>query len=254
VKGAWLEDLRWPQAAARIADGAVVVIPIGARAKEHGHHLPLKTDYLVARALGDRLIRGLPVLVAPVIDFGYYPAFLRYPGSQHLRAETFMALLSDVLTGFLDQGATRLAIVNTGVSTVPPIRIVVRDLYTRRCVRIPVADIERLGLSVRRRLSRQALGGHADQFETSAVLAIEPGAVNMTLAETDYGNAPNEPQTVFYVPTEFRGDPQSGPDYSKTGVRGDPTQANAAEGEELLEEMTREIAEGLIALFAIEAG
>ena len=28
-----------------------VVIPIGARAKEHGHHLPLKTDYLLARAL-----------------------------------------------------------------------------------------------------------------------------------------------------------------------------------------------------------
>jgi creatinine amidohydrolase/Fe(II)-dependent formamide hydrolase-like protein len=193
------------------------------------------------------------VLAAPVIDFGYYPAFLRYPGSQHLRAETFMALLADVLTGFLDQGASRLAIVNTGVSTVPPIRIVVRDVYTRRGVRIPVADIERLGLSMRRRLSRQALGGHADQFETSAVLAIEPGAVDITRAEQDYGNALSEPQTVFYVPTEFRGEPQSGPDYSKTRVRGDPTQANAAEGEELLEEMTREIAQGLAALFGIAA-
>ena len=83
---------------------------------------------------------------------------------------------------FLDQGATRLAIVSTGVSTVPPIRIVVRDLYTRRGVRVPVADIERLGLAVRRRLSRQELGGHADQFETSTVLAIEPGAVDMARA------------------------------------------------------------------------
>jgi creatinine amidohydrolase len=253
VSGAWLEDLTWPQAAARIADGAVVVIPIGARSKEHGHHLPLKTDYLVARALGDRLIRALPVLVAPVIDFGYYPAFLRYPGSQHLRAETFIAVLQDVLNGFLDQGVTRLAIVNTGVSTVPPIRIVVRDLYTRRGVRIPVADIERLGLAVRRRLSRQQLGGHADQFETSTVLAIAPDAVDMARAEPDYGNALTEPPTVFYVPTEFRGDPASGPDYSKTGVRGDPTQANAAEGEELLNEMVREIAEGLTALFGIRA-
>jgi creatinine amidohydrolase len=254
VNGAWLEDLTWPQAAARIAAGAVVVIPIGARAKEHDHHLPLKTDYLVARALGERLIRALPVLIAPVIGFGYYPAFLRYPGSQHLRAETFMALLTDVLTDFLDQAVARLAIVNTGVSTVPPIRIVVRDLCTRRRVRIPVADIERLGLSVRRRLSRQALGGHADQFETSAVLAIEPGAVEMARAEPDYGNALTEPQTVFYVPTEFRGDPASGSDYSKTGVRGDPTQADAAKGEELLEEMTHEIAEGLRTLFGIDAG
>jgi creatinine amidohydrolase len=231
----------------------VVVVPIGARSKEHGHHLPLKTDYLVARALGDRLIRLLPVLVAPVIDFGYYPAFLRYPGSQHVRAETFMALLQDVLHGFLDQGATRLAIVNTGVSTVPPIRIVVRDLYTRRSVRVPVADIEHLGQAVRRRLSRQKLGGHADQFETSTILAIEPASVDMARAEPDYGNALEQPRTVFYLPTEFRGDPAAGPDYSKTGARGDPTQANAAEGEELLADMAREIAAGITALFGVTA-
>jgi len=253
VTGAWLEDLTWPQAAERIAAGAVVVIPVGARSKEHGHHLPLKTDYLVARALGDRLISLLPVLVAPVIDFGYYPAFLRYPGSQHLRAETFMALLQDVLNGFLDQGAVRLAIVNTGVSTVPPIRIVVRDLYTRRGVRVPVADIEQLGQAVRRRLMRQKLGGHGDQFETSTILAIDPASVDMARAEPDYGNALEQPNTVFYLPTDFRGDPASGPDYSKTGVRGDPTEANAAEGEELLAEMARELAAGITALFGIAA-
>ena len=28
-----------------------VIVPIGARSKEHGHHLPMKTDYLLARAL-----------------------------------------------------------------------------------------------------------------------------------------------------------------------------------------------------------
>jgi hypothetical protein len=50
------------------------------------------------------------VLVAPVVSFGYYPAFVRYPGSQHLRAETFMALLTDLLTGFVRQGARRLAV------------------------------------------------------------------------------------------------------------------------------------------------
>jgi creatinine amidohydrolase len=250
LSGAWLEDLTWPQAAERLARD-VVVVPIGARSKEHGHHLPLKTDCLVARELGDRLVRVLPVVVAPVIDFGYYPAFLRYPGSQHLRAETFMAVLHDVLGGFLDQGVTRLAIVNTGVSTVPPIRIVVRDIYTRRGVRVPVADIEQLGRGVRQRLSRQKLGGHADQFETSTILAIEPGAVDMSRAEPDYGHVLEQPKTVFYVPTEFKADPASGPDYSKTGVRGDPSQARAEDGEALLADMAGEIADGLRAIFGI---
>lgn len=249
MAGAWLEDLTWPQAAAHRDAGTTLVVPIGARAKEHGHHLPMQTDYLVARALGDRLIARLPVLVAPVIDFGYYPAFLRYPGSQHLRAETFMALLRDVLTGFLDQGFARIAIVNTGVSTVPPIRIVVRDLYTVRKARIPVADIEALGQALRRRLSRQSLGGHADQFETSTILAIAPGLVRMAEAVADYGHVLEQPKTVFYVPTEFDADPASGPDYTATGVRGDPGQADAAEGAELLDAMADEIADGLRGLF-----
>ena len=94
MKGAFLEDLTWPEVKARIDARDVVVVPIGAIAKEHGHHLPLKTDYLVARELARRVAEALPVLVAPVVSFGYYPAFVRYPGSQHLRADTFQALLA----------------------------------------------------------------------------------------------------------------------------------------------------------------
>src|SRR5262245_52540093 len=135
MRGAFLEDLTWPEADARLAAGAVVIVPVGAAAKEHGPHLPLRTDYLVARELGRRVAEVLPVLVAPVVSFGYYPAFIRYPGSQHLRAETFTALLTDVLTGFARQGARRLAIINTGVSTEAPIRIAVRDFYAAEGVR-----------------------------------------------------------------------------------------------------------------------
>ena len=54
--GAWLEDLTWPEAKARFETGAIVVIPVGAAAKAHGPHLPLKTDALTARALAQKLI------------------------------------------------------------------------------------------------------------------------------------------------------------------------------------------------------
>ena len=157
MRGAFLEDLAWPEAGARIAAGAVVVVPVGAAAKEHGPHLPLRTDYLVARELGRRVAEALPVLVAPVVSFGYYPAFVRYPGSQHLRAETFMALLTDILTGFVRQGARRLAVINTGVSTEAPLRVVVRDFYAAHDVRVAVADLATLGRAVGVRL-RQKLG------------------------------------------------------------------------------------------------
>jgi creatinine amidohydrolase len=223
-------------------------VPIGAAAKEHGPHLPLKTDWLVARELARRVALELPVVVTPVVSVGYYPAFVGYPGTQHLRAETFGALLTDVFEALIRHGVTRIAVVNTGVSTEAPLRVVVRDLYARHRVRIAVADIRTLGRTAGVALG-QALGGHGDELETSLVLAIDPGAVRMERAEPDYGQTREAPATVFYQPTVFSGDPASGPDYSKTGVRGDPTRATAAKGEAILAAMARELVDGIRALF-----
>ena len=83
MRGVYLGDLTWPEAKAWIDAGRVIVVPIGAAAKEHGYHLPLKTDYMLAEALARGVAEALPVVVAPVIGFGYYPAFRHYPGSQH---------------------------------------------------------------------------------------------------------------------------------------------------------------------------
>ena len=143
--GVWLQDLTWPEAKARFDEGAVVLVPVGAASKEHGHHLPLETDALLARHLAARVMATLPVVVAPVVGFGYYPAFVRYPGSQHLRSETFIALMTDILRKFVDDGVERLAVLNTGVSTEAPLRIVVRDLYAATGVRVGVADLRLLG-------------------------------------------------------------------------------------------------------------
>ncbi len=248
MKGVWLEDLTWVEAAERFKAGWPVVIPIGARSKEHGHHLPLKTDYLLARELGQRVADALPVVVAPVVDFGYYPAFVNYPGSQNLRADTFIAVLTDLIGNFIDHGVARIAVINTGVSTEMPLRIAVRDIYQDRKVRVATADIRTLGAAAKG-LMKQKLGGHGDESETSMILAIEPKSVRMNLAKPDYGNALSEPKTVFYVPTVFDGRKDSGPDYSLTGVRGDPSLATADKGRKVLAAMAAELVDGLKALY-----
>src|SRR3954470_10763712 len=121
MKGVWLEELTWPEAKARFDADAVVVIPIGAASKAHGAHLPLKTDALTARALAQKLIERLPVVAAPVVGLGYYPAFTSFAGSQHLAADTFKAVLRELIAGFTAQGVRRIARVTTGVSTEKPI-------------------------------------------------------------------------------------------------------------------------------------
>ena len=248
MNSAWLEDLTWPEVEARLKACALVLVPVGAIAKEHGHHLPMKTDWLVARELAKRVAAALPVLVAPVVSHGYYPAFTRYPGSQHLSAETFSAVMRELLAKLIADGAQRIALINTGVSTEEPLQIVVRDLLAETGVRIAVADIRQLGLAVRAG-GDQKLGGHGDEWETSCILAIEPSLVRMERAVEDYGVMLGEPRTVFRRPTRFGADPADGPDYSRTGVRGDPTLGTAEKGRALLAEMARELIEGLVALY-----
>jgi creatinine amidohydrolase len=247
-RGAFLETLSWPEARVWFERDPVLVLGIGAIAKEHGHHLPLNTDYLTARALVEGIARVLPVLVAPVVPFGYYPAFVGYHGSQHLEADTFMALLRDLLGGFIRQGARRIALVNTGVSTEAPIRIVLRDMLRLHGTRLSVADIRVLGKAADPHL-RQKMGGHADERETSMMLAIAPEAVHLEKARPNYGHGLAAPATVFYQPVAFSGDPDSGIDYSEQGAHGDPSLATAEKGRRIFDAMLDDLLEGLVALY-----
>lgn len=240
MKGVWLADLTWPEAKERFDSGAVVVVPVGAAAKEHGHHLPLATDWILAQGITERVLQELPVVAAPILGHGYYPAFRHYPGSQHLSPETFGAIIDEVLAGFVEQGAKRLIVLNTGVSTTPVITVRLREFYEQHRVRVPCANIVALGREAEKLMS-QKFGGHGDEHETSIILALAPGKVRMDRAVPDYGHLETLPKTTSYVPTLFDGDEASGWDYSRTGVRGDPTLASAEKGEAILKAITRDI-------------
>ncbi len=208
--GVWLEDLTWPEAKARFEAGALVVVPIGAVAKAHGPHLPLKTDAVTARALGQKLLERLPVVVAPVVGFGFYPAFTAFAGSQHLTVPTFTALLSELLGNFRDHHVARLAILNTGVWTEGPI-----DAAAAGADDLLVLHMHGLVLAADSLLD-VAEGGHADERETSVMLAIDPRSVRMDRLVVD------------------------GP-FERTGATGDPTRASAFKGERILAARTDDI-------------
>lgn len=244
--GRFIEDLTWPEIAEAFKADVPVVLPVGAASKEHGRHLPMKTDWLLARALAEGIAARLPVLIAPIVPFGYYPVFRAYPGSQHLSADTFVRLLAELLEGFIDQGARRIAIVNTGVSTEGPIGLATHNILERCGVRIGVADIRRLGHGGDHLLQQEA-GSHADERETSVMLAIAPELVRMDLARADYGKEP--PARVFTTPATMQSTDPGAAGYSETGAFGDPTLASTTKGQVILEAMVDDLVDGLIALF-----
>jgi creatinine amidohydrolase len=171
--GVWLEDLTWLEAKARFDANPVVVIPIGAASKAHGPHLPLKTDALTARALAQRLIEALPVVAAPVIGFGFYPAFTAFAGSQHLSTATFKTLLSELLDSLRRHRVRRIVLLNTGVSTEKPI-----DELAAGADDLLVLHMRGLGAAAAALLDVPE-GGHADESETSVMLALDPRSVRM---------------------------------------------------------------------------
>lgn len=245
-----LADLTWIDAADLIGDGLPVLLPIGAAAKAHGPHLPLGTDRMVVEAVAERLLAALPVLVAPTVGQGFYPAFMDYPGSQHLEAATFQAIVIELIEGYLRHGAERILVLNNGVSTEPPLRLAAHTVLQRHGVRIAIADLPRLGRACDD-LWQAPQGGHADERETSLLLAIAPGMVRMDrLADTAVTEPDDEAQLAHLRrPVRLTPEERPGATLNRSGATGDATAASAEKGEKLLAAMVDEIAADLLALW-----
>ncbi len=167
MKGVWLEDLTWPEAKARFDRDDVVVIPVAAASRAHGRYLPLGTDTLIARALGQRLIERLPIVVAPVVGFGVHPAHASLAGSQHLRRETFKQLLQELVGGFRTQGASRIALLDIGSSVEEP---------PGELDDVLVLRVEDMGAAAEALIERLD-GESVSECETSIVLALAPRSI-----------------------------------------------------------------------------
>ncbi len=176
MEGAFLDRLTWPEAAERLTAGWPVIVPVGAASKAHGPHLPLGTDRISVEAVAEGLACRLRVLIAPTIGFGFYPAFVDFAGSQHLDAATFQALVTQSIDGFVRHGARRIFVLNNGVSTEAPLRRSAEDIGQRHGVAVLIADLPRMGRALDG-IWTARLGGHADERETSLMLAAAPDRV-----------------------------------------------------------------------------
>ena len=125
-RGVLLEDLTWVEAESVLKPDTVVVIPIGAESKEHGPHLRLKNDFLLAEYPKRRVLESADVVVAPTVNYHYYPAFGEYPGSTTLRLETARDLLVDICRSLARHGPKRFYALNTGVSTLRALKLSAR--------------------------------------------------------------------------------------------------------------------------------
>jgi creatinine amidohydrolase len=231
-KGILLEDLTWPEAEKVLRPDTIVVIPIGAASKEHGPHLKLKNDWLLAEYFKREILKSADVVIAPTVNYQYYPAFIEYPGSISLRLETACDLMVDVCRSLAHCGPRKFYGLNTGVSTMRPLELTTKIL-AEEGIGFRYTDIFKLTEPVEQKLKQEEGGTHAGEIETSMMLFIAPSTVDMSKAIKDYHPSAKGGLTR---------DPKGDGSYSVSGIYGDATLATRQKGEIVV----RAIVDGLL--------
>jgi creatinine amidohydrolase len=230
-RGVLLEQLSWDEAEHALTPDRVVVIPLGAESKEHGRHLQLNNDWVMAEYFKERVLAAAPVVIAPTINYSYFPAFLEYPGSTSLKKETARDMVVDICHSLASYGPRRFYILNTGISTIRPLSEAVKTLASEGVI-LRYFEWDEID-GVVKKVQQQAGGSHADEIETSMMLYIAPNTVRMSRAVKDL--SPDRPGPLTRDPKA------TDRTYSPTGAWGDPTLATKEKGQILVEATVKTI-------------
>jgi mycofactocin precursor peptide peptidase len=211
---AGLGHLAWPDVPA----GATVLVPVGST-EQHGPHLPLNTDTVIADAVAgaaaERLTgSGHTVVVAPAFAHGASGEHAGFPGTISLGHEALRFLLVEAVRS-LSLWAGRTVFVNGHGGNAPTLGAAVAQLRGEGhevgwtgCV-LPGAD------------------PHAGRAETSVMLHLAPADVRMRKA------APGDTRPLPVLMPELI--EKGVKAVSPNGVLGDPTGATGEEGAALLD-------------------
>jgi len=241
-------QLTWPEVAEWARRDPVCVIPV-ATLEDHGYHLPIDTDAVIAEALaeGAVLARRETALLLPTVTHGYTPHHMHFPGSITIDWKVFVDLLLDIGRSLIHHGFNRILFVNGHGSNVPLVEMAARLLLVEQPHAIAAAfwylsTPESAALLAETRDSEQPGGmAHACELETSLYLAIDPDRVQMDKAVREIPDWDSEHVWMDWNdgPLSIKG-PWSG--WTESGVMGDPTVATSEKGRIWLNRAVAEIA------------
>ena len=237
MEGIRLSDITWEQARDTIDKYPIALLPIGGGTKEHGPHLPLGTDLMVVEDLANRVVKEAPVMLLPALGYAYYPAFVDWPGSVSIEARHFTDMVGDIIRSLARHGTRKFLILDGGVSTHPPLRTLSSDLHQELNIYVAVTNILGLGAEVYAEIEEQERGGHADEMETSCILALRPDLVNMDRAPKEWRKG----IPGAFGPTGVKKIHIGGKMRTPNGIHGDATLATPEKGEKALAAMAQDI-------------
>ncbi len=219
-----------------LTDVNVAFLPIGAT-EQHGYHLPISTDALIAEAIANELSKRFePSYCVPVLPYSASFEHADFPGCISLRIHTLTAVVTDIVQSLKRSGISHVVIIN-GHGGNHLLRNIVQELNAEdpRTVWGPFPNRRHWeeayrAAGIRETISRDM---HAGEGETSLIMHLMPKAVKED--KRSDCDVPDRPllETVGMKP------------YTESGTIGFPTRATAEKGRLLLQSLTDQIASTL---------
>jgi creatinine amidohydrolase len=180
-----LEEMSWQEVESFLKDDrSPILIPVGS-IEQHGYHLPLGTDSMVAIGLANDAATLTQTMVTPPLWFGWSPHHLALPGSVSIRAEVLIELAYDVLESLSLHGAKKFIIINGHrIVNIPWLQIASERAKRKLGVQIAIFDPAYMIKEIAEKLGFGEIG-HAEEIETSHALHLFRELVHMEKAQ-DY--------------------------------------------------------------------
>lgn len=234
-QGVELGALTWPHAADRLGQSltpapSTLIIPLGAT-EQHGPHLPLETDTVIAGAWATAVAMRLPALVAPPLPYGASGEHQAFAGTLSIGHETLRSVIVE-LARSARSAVGRVVLLSGHAGNLDSLHAVERRLaYEGHDVvsMVPVWPDR----------PRHTIDAHAGRTETSLMLHLRPDLIDREQLGPPLGSAGGHPigesRPLAEIMNQLR--TKGVMAVSPSGILGDLTGATADEGRELFEEL-----------------
>jgi creatinine amidohydrolase len=208
------------------------IIPVGSL-EQHGDHLPVSTDSLVAEYVARLAAEKVGAFVLPVISYGvsfeHKPMF-----NVSVHNSTLSTMIHDACISLAENRIKEIVILNGHHGNMRALQNIAQDLHAKLPKSTRVHTIHYWHMM-------KSEFDHAGEVETSLVLAIAPELVRMDRA------APNS-KKLSKSKAYNTNAPGSFPKITGNGVWGDPRKASAAKGEKWIHEIVAGLAKTITEL------
>jgi creatinine amidohydrolase len=238
--------LTWEETIAVARSGRVLLVPTAA-VEQHGPHLPVDVDNLIAVTLCEEAARRHPELLtcAMHIPYGYNAHNMAFPGTVSIRQQVFVDYCFDVCRSYAEHGFRYILLVNAHGSNHHLCEAIARQVSMESTARCGTFSWWGLVADVISDIRESAFPGgtsHACEVETSLYMAIEPEGVRHDKIRAEIAWDVGRYWFKDFV--------QMGPlsytsyhhEFSASGVAGDPTVATPEKGQLLIDRFCERLA------------